>query len=240
MAAVGPMRWLEVRAAPGSARFGRQVCAPCTLARRSKQILGVIAHTPQTITDRLLHAQRYAIDFLRLNQARDNVFDGDPLRNESYAVYGDEIFAAAPGIIVAVRNGCPSTRAHRRSLNTLTTWPTSLKKLRVVMELRARSAVRVTVDRCRRQSPSEVAGTSRRTCTSKSWTAQRRADADSPADRPVIGIATERYSYWSRPASRGTPCRIGDGASAGMPSPGRRRRRPSRPDRAPRQGHVAA
>ena len=98
----------------GHARRVRAVAARTTVERRTpisvspplrgSKILGVIAHTPQTITDRLLHAQRYAIDFLRLNQARDNVFDGDPLRNESYAVYGDEIFAAAPGIIVAVRN----------------------------------------------------------------------------------------------------------------------------------------
>ena len=50
------------------------------------------------------HAQRYAIDFVRLNQAGDGVFDGDPLRNESYAIYGDEIHAAAAGTIVAIRN----------------------------------------------------------------------------------------------------------------------------------------
>ena len=71
---------------------------------RGSKILGAIAHTPQTITDRLVHAQRYAIDFVRLNQAGDGFFDGDPLRNESYAIYGDEIFAAAAGTIVATRN----------------------------------------------------------------------------------------------------------------------------------------
>ena len=98
----------------GHARRVRVVGARTTVERRTAisvspplrgdKLLGIIAHTPQTIDGRLSHAQRYAIDFARLNQAGDNVFDGDPLRNESYAIYGDEIFAAAPGTIVAIRN----------------------------------------------------------------------------------------------------------------------------------------
>ncbi len=71
---------------------------------RGNGLLALIAHAPVTIDDRLSHAQRYAIDFVRLNQAGDNIFDGDPQRNESYAVYGAEVFAAAPGTVVAVRN----------------------------------------------------------------------------------------------------------------------------------------
>ena len=71
---------------------------------RGDKVLAIIAHGPVTIDDRLSHAQRYAIDFGRLNQAGDGLFDGDPLRNESYAIYGDEVFAAAPGTIVAIRN----------------------------------------------------------------------------------------------------------------------------------------
>ena len=71
---------------------------------RGDKVLAIIAHGPVTINDRLSHAQRYAIDFGRLNQAGDGLFDGDPLRNESYAIYGDEVFAAAPGTIVAIRN----------------------------------------------------------------------------------------------------------------------------------------
>ena len=98
----------------GHARRVRVVGARTTVERRTAisvspplrgdKLLGIIAHTPQTIDGRLSHAQRYAIDFARLNQAGDNVFDGDPLRNESYAIYGDEVFAGAPGTIVAIRN----------------------------------------------------------------------------------------------------------------------------------------
>ena len=71
---------------------------------RGDKLLGFIAHGPVTIDDRLSHAQRYAIDFARLNQAGDGFFDGDPQRNESYAIYGDEVFAAVAGTIVAMRN----------------------------------------------------------------------------------------------------------------------------------------
>lgn len=71
---------------------------------RGNKLLAIIAHAPVTIDNRLTHAQRYAIDFARLNQAGDNVFDGDPQRNESYAIYRDEVFAAAQGTIVAIRN----------------------------------------------------------------------------------------------------------------------------------------
>ena len=98
----------------GHARQVRVVGARTTVERRTplsvspplrgSKILAIIAHGPVTIDDRLSHAQRYAIDFARLNQAGDSLFDGDPLRNESYAIYGDEVFAAAPGTIVAVRN----------------------------------------------------------------------------------------------------------------------------------------
>jgi hypothetical protein len=98
----------------GHARRVRVVGARTTVERRTpisvspplrgSKILGVMAHAPQTINDGLSHAQRYAIDFVGLNQAGDGFADGDPLRNESYAIYGDEIFAVAPGTIVAVRN----------------------------------------------------------------------------------------------------------------------------------------
>ena len=70
-------------------------------------LLGIIAHGPVTIEDRLSHAQRYAIDFGRLNAAGDGLFDGDPRRNESYAVHGSEVLAVAPGRIVAVRDDMP-------------------------------------------------------------------------------------------------------------------------------------
>jgi hypothetical protein len=71
---------------------------------RGSKLLGIIAHAPVTIDNRLRHAQRYAIDFARLNRAADNLFDGDPQRNESYPIYGAEVLAAAPGTIVAIRD----------------------------------------------------------------------------------------------------------------------------------------
>ena len=71
---------------------------------RGHRLLGFIAHTPQTIDGSLSNAQRYAIDFARLNRAADGFFEGDAQRNESYAVYGAEVHAAASGTIVAVRN----------------------------------------------------------------------------------------------------------------------------------------
>lgn len=51
-------------------------------------------------------AQRYAIDFLRLDDGL-NSLSGDPARNESYFIFGDDITAAAPGRVVAVRDGVP-------------------------------------------------------------------------------------------------------------------------------------
>lgn len=53
-----------------------------------------------------LLAQRYAIDFARLDDGL-NTFTGDPARNESYFIYGDEVRAAAPGRVVAARNTVP-------------------------------------------------------------------------------------------------------------------------------------
>jgi len=70
-------------------------------------VLALIAHAPQVIDGRLWHAQRYAIDFVRLNEQGDALFTGDPQRNESYATYGSEVIAAAPGTIVAARGDLP-------------------------------------------------------------------------------------------------------------------------------------
>jgi peptidase M23-like protein len=55
---------------------------------------------------RLLAAQRYAIDFLRVADPL-SVFAGDPARNDSYFLYGAEVIAAASGRIVASRDGVP-------------------------------------------------------------------------------------------------------------------------------------
>lgn len=55
---------------------------------------------------RLLAAQRYAIDFVRVDDSL-STFADDPARNDSYLVYGAEIVAAAPGRVVATRDGVP-------------------------------------------------------------------------------------------------------------------------------------
>jgi len=52
----------------------------------------------------LFVAQRYAIDFVRLSDEGE-LYDGDPAKNDSYFIYGNEILAAGPGRIVAVRDG---------------------------------------------------------------------------------------------------------------------------------------
>jgi hypothetical protein len=55
---------------------------------------------------RPVFAQRYAIDFVRLD-AQVGTFSGDPARNESYFIFGAEVVAAAPGRIVATRDDVP-------------------------------------------------------------------------------------------------------------------------------------
>jgi hypothetical protein len=55
---------------------------------------------------RLLLAQRYAIDFIQLDDGV-NTSDGDPARNESYFIFGDAVTAVASGRVVATRDGVP-------------------------------------------------------------------------------------------------------------------------------------
>jgi hypothetical protein len=55
---------------------------------------------------RLLASQRYAIDVVQVVDPLD-IFAGDPARNDSYFVYGEEVIAAAPGRVVASRDGVP-------------------------------------------------------------------------------------------------------------------------------------
>ena len=66
------------------------------------------AHRPALVerAGRPVIAQRYAIDFMRVNT--ENVqFAGDPAVNANHFIYGDEILAAAPGRIVATRDSVP-------------------------------------------------------------------------------------------------------------------------------------
>jgi hypothetical protein len=98
----GPVHHVSVTGAETAVERRRAITVTPPL--RGTKLLAIIAHAPVTIDDRLRHAQRYAIDFARLNRAGDNLFDGDPQRNESYAIYGAEVLAAAPGTIVAIRD----------------------------------------------------------------------------------------------------------------------------------------
>jgi hypothetical protein len=77
------------------------------LPLRTDRVLGLIAHAPVAIDGRLTHAQRDAIDFVRLNETRDSVFTGDPQRNEIYAIHGAEVVAVADGTIASVSDGQP-------------------------------------------------------------------------------------------------------------------------------------
>jgi murein DD-endopeptidase MepM/ murein hydrolase activator NlpD len=66
----------------------------------------ITAHRGATLPiDGTIHVpERYAIDLVRLD-ARGRLFEGDPHDNGSYPYAGDEVHAAAPGTVVAVRDG---------------------------------------------------------------------------------------------------------------------------------------
>jgi hypothetical protein len=66
---------------------------------------GVHAHSLVPFGDQWLNAQRYAIDFLRLDETMSTTSVGDPTRNESYVIWGADVLAVAPGTIVATRDG---------------------------------------------------------------------------------------------------------------------------------------
>ncbi|MBA3408660.1 MAG: M23 family metallopeptidase, partial [Solirubrobacterales bacterium] len=55
---------------------------------------------------RLSFPQRYAIDVVRVADPLRS-FAGDPNSNASYFVHGEEVLAAAPGRVAAVRDGAP-------------------------------------------------------------------------------------------------------------------------------------
>lgn len=55
---------------------------------------------------RIYLAQRYAVDLVRMDAAL-NTNAGDPTRNESYYIFGAAVMAAAPGRVLAVRDGVP-------------------------------------------------------------------------------------------------------------------------------------
>jgi murein DD-endopeptidase MepM/ murein hydrolase activator NlpD len=52
-------------------------------------------------------AQRFAIDWVRINPDGQATYTGDPLDNKNYRAYGSEALAVADGTIVATKDGIP-------------------------------------------------------------------------------------------------------------------------------------
>ena len=52
-------------------------------------------------------AQRFAIDWVRLNPDGKATYTGDPLDNKNYRAYGSEALAVADGTVVATKDGIP-------------------------------------------------------------------------------------------------------------------------------------
>jgi hypothetical protein len=55
---------------------------------------------------RLLIPQRYAIDWVQLDEA-GSTYTGDVRRNTSFYAYGEELLAASDGIVTAIQDGLP-------------------------------------------------------------------------------------------------------------------------------------
>lgn len=52
-------------------------------------------------------AQRFAIDWVRVNADGQTTYTGDPLDNKNYRAYGSEALAVADGTVVATKDGIP-------------------------------------------------------------------------------------------------------------------------------------
>src|SRR5262249_33500630 len=57
----------------------------------------------QTVNGDLVNSQRFAIDFMRLDE-QGRFVNGDPSRPESWASYNQPVLAVAEGRVVAMRN----------------------------------------------------------------------------------------------------------------------------------------
>ena len=73
---------------------------------------GCCGHSPHReaffdFDDHLVVAQRYAIDFVRIDRAGRR-FAGDVARNEDYLIYGADVLAVAPGTVVLATDGAPN------------------------------------------------------------------------------------------------------------------------------------
>jgi hypothetical protein len=72
---------------------------------------GCCGHSPHreaffAFDDSVVVAQRYAIDFVRIDRAGRR-FVGDVARNEDYLIYGDDVLAVADGTVVLATDGAP-------------------------------------------------------------------------------------------------------------------------------------
>jgi hypothetical protein len=77
----------------------------------------------QTIDGRRFLAQRFAIDWVRIDR-RGRDFIGNWRKNKNWLIYGDPIFAAAPGVVVETINNLPeNTPPHPLAHLTLQTAP---------------------------------------------------------------------------------------------------------------------
>jgi murein DD-endopeptidase MepM/ murein hydrolase activator NlpD len=59
------------------------------------------------IAGRARIAQRFAIDWVQLNAARDATHDGDGKQNKNYSAWGKKALAVADATVVAVKDGIP-------------------------------------------------------------------------------------------------------------------------------------
>jgi hypothetical protein len=87
-----------------AAVVGAPLYGPRFLAVDACCARGVHAHSLLPFGGRWVGAQRYAIDWLQLSEGLDATNDGDPTRNDSYFVWGEDLHAVAAGTIVAARD----------------------------------------------------------------------------------------------------------------------------------------
>jgi Peptidase family M23 len=77
----------------------------------------------QTIDGRRFLAQRFAIDWVRIDR-RGRDYIGDWRKNKNWLIFGDRIYAAAPGVVVETINNLPeNTPPHPAAHLTLRTAP---------------------------------------------------------------------------------------------------------------------
>ncbi|HEX2449353.1 MAG TPA: hypothetical protein VHK26_14440 [Methyloceanibacter sp.] len=91
-------------------------------------------------------AERFAIDFVQLND-KNMLFDGDMKQVSDYAYFGDEIYSAADGTVVAIENDLPEQvpgklpeGATIQMAGAITRWWTSVTAAMPSMRICSRAA----------------------------------------------------------------------------------------------------